>query len=319
MMENTKIGKSKFNKYRPFFVKGFYFILILFVLDFAIGSLFRHFFDQQKYGRLYRAGYVMNDTKADILILGSSRAIHHYIPSIFENRLQKSCYNGGSVAQYLVFNYIQFSGAIKRYSPKIVILDLIPSEFIYRSDEYARLSLLLPYYKDHPEIRSVLEKRSSFEKYKFYSACYPFNSLLVLITAGNLDAFGKSRPTDNGYSPLIGQWKEPIKNFKSENLPIDSFKIELLQKIIAQCKTSQTKLILVCSPIWESNVEVDSSMQILKSIAIKQNISYYNFSEDTTFTNHISLFYDQGHLNENGAIRFTNKLIDKLEQETIIQ
>ena len=313
MAELNENIQSGFQKYRRFIVKVLLFSLLLVVLDFVVGSVIRHYFDQQKFGRLYRASYVIKETKADILIFGSSRAAFQYIPSIFEKRLHKSCYNAGSVAQYLIFNYAVFRSTIKRYAPKVVILDLAPGEFQYSADEYARLSLLLPFYKDSPEIRPILEARSKYEKYKFLSSCYPFNSLLVLIASGNSDAFGKARPNDNGYSPLVGKsWDKPIEEYSVDKEAITPYKIDLLNKFITLCEKSKTKLYIVCSPTFMAHIKKDPSMHIWESIAKKRKVTCFNYSEDTTFTKPVGLFYDTMHLNGEGATIFTNKLIDRM-------
>src|SRR6185295_16976290 len=83
--------------------KGYYylilkisaFLMIAFVFDFIIGSLFNYFYFRQTSGWEYRTKYSIEDTKAGILIFGASRAQQQYNPLFFEERLHQTCYNVG--------------------------------------------------------------------------------------------------------------------------------------------------------------------------------------------------------------------------------
>ena len=59
-------------------------------------------------------------------------------------------------------------GVLKRYSPKIIILDIVNKEFQKNADSYEKISPLLPYYNSHPEIRSIVQLRSRYEKHKLF-------------------------------------------------------------------------------------------------------------------------------------------------------
>lgn len=56
------------------------FLLLAFVLDFIIGSVFEYMYHKQSSGWEYRTKYSVEDTKADILIFGASRAQQQYNP-----------------------------------------------------------------------------------------------------------------------------------------------------------------------------------------------------------------------------------------------
>src|SRR5579885_1123861 len=79
-------------KKRPaFLIRLFSFVVMLFLLDFVIGSALRYFYFKQDSGLLYRTTYSMDSTRAEILIFGSSTANHHYVPGLFTNNLHLSC------------------------------------------------------------------------------------------------------------------------------------------------------------------------------------------------------------------------------------
>ena len=147
---------KKRNPYKYFFSKLIILFLFLFVSDFLIGNLLSYYYFNQKRGADYLTTYSIDSTKADVLIFGSSRASHHYRPPIFENHLNLTCYNVGRDGSFLFYQYAVLKAVIKRYSPKIIILDFNDGEFSKDESNYDRISALLPYYKTHPEMRSII-------------------------------------------------------------------------------------------------------------------------------------------------------------------
>ena len=184
-------------KARPilyFVTKLFTFLLLIFAIDYCVGQLLSYFYFKQKSGVDYRTTYSINITKEDILIFGSSRANHHYHPHIFKSRLHMSYYNAGRDGTSIIYHYALLKGVLKRYSPKIIILDILNKEFQKNADSYEKISPLLPYYNSHPEIRSIVQLRSRYEKHKLFSKIYPFNSAVLKIAMGNAGTGKKLNP-----------------------------------------------------------------------------------------------------------------------------
>ena len=145
-------------------------LLVLFItlvfFDFIIGSLLNIFYFKQESGLQYRTTYSIEKTTADLLIFGSSTANHNYHPGIFQNRLNMSYYNVGRDGKSIFYHYAVLEAVLKRYTPKMIIYDFDEHEFSKDQESYDRLSSFLPYYKKHPEIRSIVDLKSPYEKYK---------------------------------------------------------------------------------------------------------------------------------------------------------
>src|SRR5664279_2941974 len=139
------------NKYLKFAVHLLVLLLIIFIFDRIGGSILRKLYYSQIAGTNYETTYAMDSTRADILIFGSSRAIFHYVPEIFEDSLKMRCFNCGRHGSFAMYNYAVFKAITARYTPKTVILDITPEEFNFNNFRYERLSPLLPYYQNHPE------------------------------------------------------------------------------------------------------------------------------------------------------------------------
>ena len=312
---------SKRNEYLSFALQAVRLLVIVFLCDLLIGSATKHFYFNQKYGRQQRAYYTIEKTNADILIFGSSRAFNHYRPDIFESKLKQTCYNSGSPGQFLLYDYAILKAILKRYTPKLIILDLMPEDLAVEShtiNTYDRLSFLLPYYKQHKEMRPVLDLKGQSEKIKLFSSIYPYNSSVIYTTAGflNLEKFKQLNATDRGYQASYEVWNKPGKIIPpSQPISLDSVKINVYKLFIDECRCAGTKLLIVCSPRLNIYEDEGASLREEKKIAREKNVQFLDFTNDSFFVKHPELFaYDPIHLNNNGAGIFCNRVIDSLRE-----
>lgn len=311
------IKKIKAKGLPDFLKKTLVFITILFILDFTIGTGLKYLYFKQDSGLLYRTTYSLDSTKADFLIFGSSTANHHYDPAVIAKRMNMSVYNTGRDANTIFYNYAVFQSILKRYTPKIAILDFNVGEARVFPRDYDRLSSLLPYYQNHPELRSIIELKSPFEKLKLISGIYPYNSLLFTILVGNMD-YNKSRDhvnDENGFVPLYRAWHRKLKTDNSpKNYQLDSTKISILESFVRECKRTNIQLYICISPRFKKYLGKDPSVEVVKNIANEYQVPFYNFSRDTLFWNHPEYFADEMHLNIIGASVFSNDVTDKIKQ-----
>lgn len=314
-MIKTSIYHIKKNPYLYFAFKLVVLFAIVFAFDYSIGTILRHYYFKQESGLQYRTTYSIEETKAEILIFGSSRANHHYHPVVFENRMKASYYNVGRDGNFIFYHTAVLNGVLNRYLPKVVILDFNMSEFRNSRISYDRLSSLLPYHKSHPEMRSIIELKSELEKIKLISSIYPFNSSMFTIAVGNA-GFNKRRKADiQGYVPLSRAWDGSILIDSNSMYNIDSMKVKAYKSFIQNCIKSKVKLYVVCSPSYILFKNKDESVIIGKEIAKRNNIDFFDYSNDSIFINNPKLFADPFHLNDSGAIIFSNMLINSISQK----
>ncbi len=311
-MKLASIDKQKNNQSLYFVYKVLVFILIFFILDFALGSMFKYYYFKQTSGFYYRTTFAMEKTKADVLVFGSSKANHQYYPEIFEKRFNLSCYNVGRDGSSIFYHYAILKSVLQRYSPKVIILD-ITREFEKRQLSYDRLWMLLPYYESHPNLQSIIELKGPFEKIKLISKVYPYNSLIFSIISGNSD-FNKDKNSDfKGYVPLFNEWKDPIEHISKPFVDnIDSTKIKIFESFVENCINSGVKIYIVASPNFYITNYVDKSILIARETAQKYKIEFLDHSNDSIFLSNRSYFADELHLNNNGAIVFSNILVDEI-------
>lgn len=298
--------------------------LMVFVLDRAIGAALEHFYFKERVGRGYRTTHIFRGTRADVLIFGSSRANHHYVPAIFQDSLDMTVYNAGLDGDFLLSQAAILEGVLERYSPRIVILDIMPSELAYNPGNYDRLASLLPYYSNSPAIRSILNLKSRWLKLQMLSRIYPFNSLLLSIAKNNLSL--NHEQEFRGYMPLTGDWHGEPQTISFNQSRIDSNNVKALMTCLTLAEKHSVEVFAVFSPIYERIEEKgDPFFLKLEQILNAHGLRLYNFSQDTTFLNHPDLFRDVDHLNNRGAEEFSStfahvmkEAIDRTESPTMI-
>lgn len=296
--------------------KLFIFFILLIALDFVIGGSIKKAYFSQNHGAYYRATYVLETAKPDIMILGSSKAVHHYISTLIQDSTKNSCYNGGRDGCFINYSNAATNCILKRYSPKILVLDVLDDEFEESSyNVHDKVSSLFPYYHDHPEIRNIVDLKSPFEKYKLMSGMYTFNTLLLPSITGTLD-LSKKKGAETpllGYLPFFDHWSGEMKIVDSRKEKLSFIKIQALKNIVDSCRVKQVKLIFIISPTYKKFVqEFNPTADLTKRIADSAHIPFWNYLEDTTFLNNRSYFEDIRHLNNSGALIFTKDIIRRL-------
>lgn len=296
-----------------FLLKFFFVLVIIFSTDRIVGKILDTFYFRQESGELFRATYSIEQTTAELIIFGSSTANHNYDPLTFTNRLVYSSYNLGRDGNSIFYDYAILQTIFLRYQPKIIILSFDQGEFVKDEESYDRLSDLLPYYEKHPEMHEIIGLKSRFEKYKLLSKTYPFNSSVFTIAIGNTELNKKRRGDISGYVPLTTTWKQPIQDGSTaKNYASDIKKIEYFERFIQECNSKGITLLVVVSPLFISPNYENTDIGQATIIAKRNNIKFLDFSKDTAFLNHIELFADIAHLNNKGAEKFSNILIDSI-------
>lgn len=278
------------------------------ILDFLVGSGLAWLHANQKRGVLYRAVYGLEQTRADLLIFGSSSANHHFVPQIIGAGLDMSVYNLGKDSMEVLYAKAFLMGVLKRYAPKAVLLNLTPSE-LSAVDNYDKLSVLLPYYRKHPEMRDVICLRSPHERLKLLSRIYPYNSMVVSLLAGAI-GHASGRP-ESGYVPLHRRMearKTSWITFKEEPV-LDPRRVAALESFILSCKERGIALAIVFSPWFYVRSETTATIAMATRLGRRHGVPVFNHIVNPEFLGNAGLFADEGHLNHEGASLFSRIIV----------
>jgi len=289
-----------------FWKKFLFFFLCLILLDFVIGNVLEHFYFTQNKGKLYNVTVALEKQTCDILIFGSSRAMHHYNPEIITDSLGLSCFNAGYDGQSILYCNGMLDVILERYTPKMIILDVTTQDFSESSVSYDLLYVLDPYVRRHPVLWNTLSLKSRFEKIKHLSSIYPYNSMLARIIVGNISIKSKDA-SDNGFTPQDGVWKgEALPEVYPEGKS-DPNKLNAFNAFCKKCIKNNIKLYLVISPLYKLVENESSTVKYLNQIREKKGIPLFNFTNDSNYSSN-EYFLDDSHLNAKGADKFSSDI-----------
>ena len=276
-------------------------LVLLMLMDLCIGGVSSWLYHRSKYGIFHRQQYVLNESKDDIIILGSSRASHHYVPCVITDSLGMSCYNAGSEGMCIFYHYAMLAAMIERgHCPKVVIYDVMNLD----TEEHpgptftldAALDRLAPHYGEFSCIDSLFELKGWKEKLKLISVSYRYNSKMVQSIKCNFIP----SPENNGYETVTGKLKESMKfqHERYDDCVIDSMKLEYMQKMVDLAKQHHIRMFFVLSPYFVDNPSraYDAAMEL----ACKNGVEFIDCYNDRTMMKS-DYFRDVAHLNDCGA------------------
>jgi hypothetical protein len=304
-----KTGLLKFLK------KMLLFVAILFLVDRAAGAILGHFFHKISSTEAARISYAVNEAREDVIIFGSSRANHHYVPTVFEDSMHLACFNAGIDGEFIVYHDCVLKCILKRTAPKVIILDVNPDEFSTKRNEevYSELGLLLPYYNSHEEIDSLVNLKSKAEKYKVYSDMYRYNSLLSTIAINNI--MKKKDTSIHGYCPLYRKINGPQTELDiSGDTELDSLKLTVFKSFIKEAQAAGSKLYIFISPSYLKRNAIPNTITSASRICQDNHVPFFDFSRDTLFVTHPEYFSDASHLNDEGARLYSKMVYAKIKK-----
>lgn len=280
------------------------FSLLLVGTDQLLGWGLRKAYFSARSGVCYQMNYAMDSVKSDIVILGSSRAIHHYVSSVFEDSLGMSCYNAGYDGMGVLFHDAVLSRIMQNHTPKLVILDINSFEFYNKAGE---IPALAPYYGRNSRVDQIINLVSPYETTRRWSAIYPFNSKVVAIIIGMLSEDHSRK----GYQPLFGKMVDKPQKDSSERVPIvDQDKLDAFEHIVALCRVRKVGLVVVQSPRYRISKRDDTFDQILT----QHGVEYFNYADSPLFMERPDYFKDTVHMNDSGARIFSQLLATLLKK-----
>ena len=244
---------------------------------------------------------VMNDSH-DILVLGSSRALHHYDTPFLSDTLDLAVYNAGHKGNGSVLAAGILEMALGHSSPRLIIYDVEPAYDIYEYDDdndKRYLASLKPYYRV-PEVGDIFRAVSKKEWVKVHSGLFRFNTSIITMTVDNI--IGRAEPS-KGFSPLSGALEGDGKALVDSNRPVDPVKLRFVEKMILTAKTAGVPVVFIASPKLGS--EDSCEFEPVKRICGNYNVPFLDYYSSREFNSHKEWFYDPVHLNAAGARHFS--------------
>ncbi len=297
---------------RRFLLKLMIFICIIISIDISFGIICDFLKGHARGGHTKQFHDLFNIDCHEILVLGSSRAQHHYDSPMIEEIMKMDCYNAGISGNGVMLAYPILVNMLNRCKPKIIIFEVTKSLDIminpYDGCNTRYIEKLKPYYRMSAAgdvIRSV-----SFNDYvMLHSALYRYNSKLISLI---IDFIFKRRMNNKGFMPLHGT--SCLNTQKMQELGYDPLKLYWLRQFAELKNKYDLKMVWVISPVYFQDLKGYEEYKIAKEIAINHNIRLFDYYLDSEFIGNSELFYDTTHMNEVGARLFSYRVIKDLKE-----
>jgi hypothetical protein len=301
-------------RFKIFFVKILLFLGIIIFVDLLIGQIFSFLLEKQKDGRFYKIQYSLKYTNDDIIIIGSSRAEFNYNPAVFSELLGMSCWNAGRGGQGLVYFLAIEQEILKRFAPKVIIMNIDP-RFLEGQLDYDKSSILRPFAKEYPDIFNLLSQKEFNERFKLNSNLYAYNSVMFYFIRPFFVKNKDGKTSDKGWKPRTGVISNSLaakKNVPNSNQVgnLNQEKINILNKMIDMANKNNCMIVFSISPDYLQREFETATILHIKELSKDLNIRITDFSQDTSLVGKQKYFFDLEHLNANGASKFSESVAE---------
>ncbi len=291
-----------------------FFIITVFVLDFATHLLMPKYTGKSREGNLISEYYADADEKIghQVIFVGDCEVFESFVPPILWCDFGITSYVRGSPAQTVWQSYYLLCEMLQYETPDAVVFNvyaMMHAEGV--SEAYNRMMLDGMRWSEHKlgAINASVTDSESYISYVF--PLLRFHSRWRELSVEDIE-YAYSRPTvsHNGYLMKKGIVAQSDDYTATDNadVPLSERCFEYLDKIRVLCENSGVELILVKSPTdsWRYPWYDEWDTQI-SDFAEKNGICYYNFIENADIGLDMTQdTYDGGaHLNVFGAEKLT--------------
>lgn len=285
-------------------------VLVIAVLDIANRAFCQYAYSNVPENSTMEGNYIyqLNNRQSDVLVVGASRAVHHYNTPMMEDSLGLKCFNAGMDGEGIVYQYLSICRALQNRPLKYVLLDLgesqVDGQWDFQTNSYKI------YYWQNDSARAYFNSVEPLYKRLFMlSSFYQYNGRLV-------NAIRCFAPSDNrtnkGYSaiPCNGNPSDYVFGEKDEPFSISEEGLDYMKRIVNLCKDNNVELIICLSPTLTCN---PSYTKCIYEFAKQNSVRLFDNTNNPNFVYDRYLFKDAVHMNEVGADKYTKNLITYLK------
>ena len=248
---------------------------------------------------------------ADVVLMGTSRCHHHYVPSILSDTLGMSVYNAGVGGSDNIFShYLVLRHVLSHYTPKVICLDVMTSDFAPETAPFLALSYFAPLFGHCEEADSLFMLAGTYWRYKL-SHLYRYNAKAASNILGLV--MNRQKDAEEGYMPLPKPAQVPLGPIKEKLVTgRDTLKLDYLRRFIGLCRNRRVMLVFVVSP--RLTVVEGNQYEALKAIAQENGVPFLDYHGQQLYHNHPEYFKDALHLWDEGARVFSSRFASDLRQ-----
>ncbi len=293
---------------KKFLLRIFLFLVLIVAFDCLLGVVCEELVKNSKKGsKIEKRLHVARYGEEDVLILGSSRALHHYDARLIADSLGMSVFNGGLSGKGIITAYGYFAMAAERHTPRLLVYEITPEYDYFPGDNFSYLEDLRLFYDDEV-VKEIFSKVDAREKWKMWLQTYRYNSMLPQLL---LDCTHPRHISVQGYRPFDGALsQEPPRPVLRTDLRTDSLKVHYLNRLIADCERLGIRLVFAVSPKYYSG-DI-ANLCFIEHLCEHRGLPLLNHYADTAFVGHREFFKDGAHLNRVGATHYSRRIASEL-------
>lgn len=271
---------------------------LLFLLDRAGGLLMGTAYQHSRDVWSYKINHIARQVNAPVVLLGTSRCNNHYVPSVIADSLGTEVYNAGiSSTKNIYSHYICLCHLLRRYTPRVVCLELSAADFAQEDDAFSSTAFFAPLFGLDEQADSVLRDAGRYWAFRL-SHLYRFNGRALQTLAGLILDWQKD--DEQGYLPIEkpASWPDPL--YEEQAVPeVDSLKIAYLNRFVARCRERHIGVVFVISPKF--TIAPAGYYAPLQEVARQNGIPLLDYHSAGLYHNRPELFHDNDHLWDEGA------------------
>lgn len=292
---------------RKFLIYFAVFVAVVVAVDIVFGLVVSRLNVSAKGGDTYNQAHITLEMTEPILIMGSSRAVHHYDPAILEDSLGMGVYNCGLDGNGILFQYGRLKLLLERYKPEVIIYDAIAS-FDMQDDDNSKYLAWLKRWYGHESIDSLVYDINPHERVKLRSNLYRYNKDFIQMLSDNVAP--RQKITYKGFKPIDGTIDYEPEPKSEAPAEWQELKFKYFNKFIDLCERNGIKLIVVYSPWYKA--ATSHITDNLTTLCRQRGIEVLDYYCDPQFNSRPEYFDDASHLNSTGATVFSKEIAGRL-------
>jgi hypothetical protein len=261
---------------------------------------------------------------ADLVVVGSSRAMVHVSPAILSEELNVSVYNLGHNGQHFPLQRVRFEEYRKFNKAPMWLIQTVDVTSLHDRETAFQYEQFLPWFH-RADLIAAVSHYQGFEEPDRWLPMYRYRGRGELVKTGIGHALGWGNLTserDRGYVGRDSEWDGSFEEFAKKNndgyqSEIDKTIEDSMDEFVNQQTGDGIRYVMVFTPEYEPAQKLcrnrSDVVDRLKRIAKRNGADFIDYSDDPICKDQ-SLFYNSQHLNRTGAEQFSADLAKLLKE-----
>lgn len=287
-------------------------LVIVVAADWALGKAVDRMLPAiSNQGQIGCTYFALNEVEYPVLVVGSSRATHHYVPSIMKDSLGMEVYNIGRDGCFFSYNCCVIQSISDRYTPEMIVWETSMDALSSDNDP---LESLYPYYGKNRFVTECVNSVCDWtERVPLVSNLYKYNSNLIRIASRYAQRGGYVEDGLNGYIPLPPKNWTPAErksSVKDEVEVVDETKVLRFRSVLEMAVQKGIRIVVVNSPSFMASGKVSESEKKMCGICDSMGVPILNFAQAEGIYDDIQYWCDYIHMNKTGAEMYTKMFLE---------